>query len=58
MLTIRDLERMQAEAQKLADELFARWQEGFMGGRNKREPRMMAEMPMDETDGTELQASD
>ena len=57
MLTLRELERMQAEAQKRADDLFARWMAGFMGGRDQRQPRepmMLDEMPemaMDETDG-------
>ena len=36
MLTIRDLERYQAEAQQRAEELFARWQQQFLGTRGEQ----------------------
>ena len=47
MLTIRDLERYQAEAEQKAQELFAKWQKQFMGTRGEQP----ITVPQESTDG-------
>lgn len=50
MLTIRDLERYQAEAEQQVDELFTRWMQQFMGSRGQQ-PLMIE--PQESENGNE-----